>query len=447
MVWEQGKRLQGGQYVIERVLGIGGFGITYLATDTKGQQFAIKTVNQRVQSSRDFEKSQREFFQEVQHLQKCRHRHIVGLGDVIQEGVLFCMVMEYIAGATLADYVTNRGILSEEEALLYIRQICEALIVVHNNGLLHRDINPRNIMLRSNRTEAILIDFGLAREFTPDLTQSHTAMLSDGYAPPEQYFRKRKRGAYTDVYALAATLYFMLTGKAPTPALDRNDGVRLIPAKEINQKISDRLNQAILKGMTLEAKRRPQSIQEWLKLLPVSQPETLQKPKQSNSKQKEIIVPWDMIVRASITEFFLYTLAGLLSAIYSLPNWFLFLVLVSVLLNVIYYVIIEADQMLGDRNITTILMLILYILIFPVSVFHTLNLSGYGVISIFIPLFMFLIADQFREMYLLEIEVKIRRSQAEFSNFHVSIIVILSSLCGLFLGYSSHKFITSLFVR
>jgi len=446
MVWEKGKRLQGGQYVIERVLGIGGFGITYLATDTKGQQFAIKTVNQRVQSSRDFEKSQREFFQEVQHLQKCRHRHIVGLGDVIQEGVLFCMVMEYIAGATLADYVTNKGTLSEEKALLYIRQICEALIVVHNNGLLHRDINPRNIMLRSNRTEAILIDFGLAREFTPDLTQSHTAMLSDGYAPQEQYFRKRKRGVYTDVYALAATLYFMLTGKAPTPALDRNDGVRLIPAKEINQKISDRLNQAINKGMILEAKRRPQSIQEWLKLLPVSQPETPQKPKQSNSKQKEIIVPWDMIVRASITEFFLYTLAGLLSAIYSPPNWFL-LVSVSILLNVFYYIMSRPDGML--ENIAFGLMFILYILIFPVSVFHIVNLSGYGVISIFIPLFMVLIADQFRGMHLLKIEVKIRSSQAEFSNFHISIIliVILSSLCGLFLGYSSHKFITSLFFR
>lgn len=114
---------------------------------------------------------------------------------------------------------------------------------------------------------AVLIDFGIAREFTPNLTQTHTQALSDGFAPIEQYDWRAKRGAYTDVYALAATLYSMLTGEIPAPSPVRAFGTPLQPPQQLNPQISDRVNQAILKGMEMKPEERPQSVAEWLTIL------------------------------------------------------------------------------------------------------------------------------------------------------------------------------------
>jgi serine/threonine protein kinase len=175
--------------------------------------------------------------------------------------------MEYIDGEDLASRIENKGALQEAEALRYIQQIGEALAVVHNNGLLHRDVKPQNIMLRSVKSEAVLIDFGIAREFTPNLTQTHTQMFADGFAPIEQYDKRAKRGAFTDVYALAATLYSLLTAEVPTLAPLRAIGTLLEPPQQINSSISDRVNQAILKAMEVKPEDRPQSIQDWLALL------------------------------------------------------------------------------------------------------------------------------------------------------------------------------------
>ncbi|MEH2143224.1 hypothetical protein [Nostoc sp.] len=121
--------------------------------------------------------------------------------------------------------------------------------------------------MRSNQREAVLIDFGIAREFTPNVTKLHTANLSHCFAPIEQYQSVAKRGAYTDVYALAATLYFLLTNKLPYPAPNRVSGMLLEEPQIINSSISEHINQAILKGMELEPENRPQTIQTWLDLL------------------------------------------------------------------------------------------------------------------------------------------------------------------------------------
>lgn len=289
MEWAKGKQLQGDQYIIEKVLGRGGFGITYLATTSTGQLVAIKTVNKMKQHSHDFDRCQEKFENEARRLQQCRHPHIVSVHDLFLEGLLWCMVMEYIPGETLASYVDKQGILSETEALHYIRQIGEALIEVHKNGLLHRDVKPDNIMLRSDSSEAVLIDFGAAREFTYNHTQTHTDVLSRGFAPYEQHLKRHKRGEYTDVYATAATLYFMVTKKVPPNALDRKEGERLVPPKQLNRQISDRVNEAILQGMALEVSYRPQSMQEWLKLLEA--PEVITPPTVEPDHKVEVIRP------------------------------------------------------------------------------------------------------------------------------------------------------------
>jgi len=267
MAWKPGQKLQRGKYIVEKVLGQGGFGITYLVQDNQGNPFVIKTLNSYLQRQYDFAKFEQDFLNEALRLAKFRHPHIVRVDEVIQEGDRWCMVMEYIDGENLAHRIWNQGVFPESEALLYIQQIGEALTLIHNNGLLHRDIKPLNIMLRKNRPEAVLIDFGIAREFSPNLTQTHTQSLSEGFAPIEQYDWRAKRGAYTDVYAIAATLYSLLTGEIPTPSPVRAFGTLLELPQKLNPKISDRINQAILKGMAMKPEERPQSVAEWLVML------------------------------------------------------------------------------------------------------------------------------------------------------------------------------------
>lgn len=267
MAWISGQQLQDSKYTIEKELGEGGFGITYRARDNQGNYVVIKTLNDAIQKRADFAKFQQDFLNEAIKLAKCSHPHIVQIYEVIHENDLWCMVMEYIDGEDLGSFVENQGVLSETEALRYIQQIGSALTVVHDNGLLHRDIKPQNIMLRSGKSEAVLIDFGIAREFSQNLTQTHTQMLADGFAPIEQYDKRAKRGAFTDVYALAATLYSVLTGELPTISPMRAIGTELAEAKKINSSISDKVNQAIIKGMELKPENRSQSINEWLSLL------------------------------------------------------------------------------------------------------------------------------------------------------------------------------------
>jgi WD40 repeat protein/tRNA A-37 threonylcarbamoyl transferase component Bud32 len=271
MVWNPGKSLFGGRYIIERKLGEGGIGITYLARNIRYELRVIKTLKEEILNhptwSPHQEKLRQDFRDEAVRLAVCRHPHIVQIEIIFDDENLPCMVMEYIEGEDLGKYLRRMGVLSESEALLYIRQIGEALKVIHAKGLLHRDIKPRNIMIRTGKLEAVLIDFGIAREFIPNVVQRHTVYRTPGFAPPEQYEWEAPRGEYIDVYALAATLYSLLTGVVPTSADDRRRKVPLEPPQYFNPKVSDRINQAIMRGMELQPNYRPQSVQEWLDLL------------------------------------------------------------------------------------------------------------------------------------------------------------------------------------
>jgi serine/threonine protein kinase len=263
-----GETLQNGRYIINNILGAGGFGITYLATETpSNQQIAIKTLNATVQGKDNFLDLQNKFIKEAFLLAKCSHAHIVTVHNVFDEAGLWYMVMEYIKGDDLAVFLQKNGVLPEASALLIIEQIGEALSYIHSQGFLHRDVKPHNILLSGN--VAKLIDFGIAREFTAGETRTHTNYRTDGYAPPEQYEERAKRDVYTDVYSLAATLYNLLTNQVPIPAQFRSYAA-LPPPQQFNNKISDRTNNAILKGMELQPENRPQTIQEFLSLLSLS---------------------------------------------------------------------------------------------------------------------------------------------------------------------------------
>ncbi|WP_138499488.1 serine/threonine-protein kinase [Nostoc sp. PA-18-2419] len=271
MVWNPGKSLFGGRYIIESQLGEGGIGITYLARNQRNQLRVVKTLKEEILNHPAWilhrNKLRQDFRDEAVRLAVCHHPHIVQVENVFDEGNLPCMVMEYIQGEDLGQRLKRTGLLSETEALLYIRQIGDALTLIHSKGLLHRDLKPRNIMIRIEKSEAVLIDFGISREFIPNAVQRHTVYRTPGFAPPEQYELEAPRGEYIDIYALAATLYNLLTGVIPTSADDRRHNVNLEPPQYFNPNISKRVNQAIICGMDLESTYRPQSVQEWLNLL------------------------------------------------------------------------------------------------------------------------------------------------------------------------------------
>ncbi len=270
VIWQPGTSINNSRFTIEKVLGTGGFGVTYKAIDTKSSKvYAIKTLNPTMQLRADFKEQQVKFINEAITIKGFRHPHILRVYEVIQENELFAVVMEYVDGMSLAQYIAQKGQLTEQLALKYINQIGQALEQVHNENYLHRDIKPDNILLRNNNQEAVLIDFGLARNVA---TQSMSNSLTHGYAPIEQYSRRGNFGPHTDVYALAATLYYALTANAmkiegelsPVPALNRKYENEILPEpRTYNRNISQKVNDAILAAMKIEPEARTREITEF----------------------------------------------------------------------------------------------------------------------------------------------------------------------------------------
>ena len=273
-----GKTLQGGKYTLNAELGRGGFGITYKATHHYlNQVVVIKTLNEALRNDPNFLEFQRKFQDEARRLAICVHPNIVRVSDFFLEAGLSFMVMDYIPGPTLEECVFPDRPLPEATAIHYIRQVGSALQVVHQNGLLHRDIKPQNIILRAGTQQVVLIDFGISREFTPGSTQTHTNMISSGYAPIEQYFVQEKRSPATDVYGLAATLYALLTAQIPTASILR-DRQPMTDPRSLQPHLSAAVNQAIMQGMALNLQYRPATVEAWLKLLPTSESQRLDIP-------------------------------------------------------------------------------------------------------------------------------------------------------------------------
>jgi serine/threonine protein kinase len=264
-----GTILQDGKYTLIQEIGRGGFGITFKATHHYlDQEVVMKTINERLRQHPDFVKFERQFQDEARRLATCIHPNIVRVSDFFVEAGLPYMVMEYIAGETLGDAFVLPGMpMSEATAIHYIRQIGAALQVVHNNGLLHRDVKPDNIILRLGTQEVVLIDFGIAREFNGGVRQTHTGLVSEGYSPIEQYLTQAPRTPATDVYGLAATLYALLTAQVPMPALLR-DREQMPSPRELQPHLSAAVNQAVMRGMAVESRFRPATVADWLQLLP-----------------------------------------------------------------------------------------------------------------------------------------------------------------------------------
>lgn len=236
-----GETLQHGIYRIEKVLGQGGFGITYLAADLNLQRkVAIKeffpkdycdrsadtsNVTLGTQSTAEFvQRLKMKFLKEARNIAKFNHPGIIKIYSAFEENNTAYYVMEYIEGEALSTLVERDGPLDARRALNYIRSVGNALAYVHDRKINHLDVKPANIMLRRSDDTPILIDFGLSKQYDAEGKQTSTTPtgLSYGYAPLEQYNRGgvKEFSPQTDLYSLAATLYFILSGIVPPQALD-----------------------------------------------------------------------------------------------------------------------------------------------------------------------------------------------------------------------------------
>jgi serine/threonine protein kinase len=276
-----GACLASGEYRIEQPLGQGGFGITYQGIDTRlNRAVAVKeffpegcwregstVVSAGRWNSDTYSSAKQKFLLEGQTLGQFNHPGIVQVFYYFEENNTAYMVMEYLKGQTLAELLKKKqGKLSEAKALEHITKVGEALEILHQAQFLHRDIKPDNIMLVDDG-RVVLIDFGAARDFATTSTARHTTMLTPGYAPLEQYGRALKYGAFTDIYALASTLYHLLTGQAPVSAIERAAGVELKSVKELAPHVSLQVSEAIAKAMVMDVTARIQSVREFFDFL------------------------------------------------------------------------------------------------------------------------------------------------------------------------------------
>jgi serine/threonine protein kinase len=269
--------LRSGQYVLERVLGQGGFGITYFGHDTVLQRaVAIKELfpdgstrhgKQLVPAASlgayGFHELKTRFLEEAQTLARFNHPGVVRVFDTFEERGTAFLVMEALEGHTLGQAIDRLGKLKADAVHKLGLQLGAALEVVHAAGLLHRDIKPDNVFLTHDH-RTVLIDFGSARAYRSDRTVRHTQLVTPGYAAPEQYASSAKFAPYTDVYGLAATLYHALVGHAPPAATDRF--VATSPF-DWPQDISQTLQTALEAGLALNVSHRPQSVNQFLGLL------------------------------------------------------------------------------------------------------------------------------------------------------------------------------------
>ena len=291
-----GTLLQGGKYKIEKVLGQGGFGITYLASQKMSiegpigqieteiklaiKEFFMKDICNRnenstivsvpsVGSKQLAERFKQKFIKEAWNISKLKHPHIIKVVDVFEENDTAYYVMEFHNGGSLNSHIKKNGLFSEAEATQYILQIASALDYIHKQNMNHLDVKPDNVLLNS-KGETVLIDFGLSKCYDAEGEQTSSTPIgvSVGYAPLEQS-RTGGVGTFspaTDIYSLGATYYKMVTGDTPPEASEvLDDGL-----PDMSDSLSLKVRNAITRAMEPRRKKRPQSIEEFLKLLDIS---------------------------------------------------------------------------------------------------------------------------------------------------------------------------------
>lgn len=270
-----------GRYVIQKVLGQGGFGITYLGIDKLyGNKVAIKeyypqkiamrkaqyedvvTVTS-IEEKNNYDKGKKRFLDEAQVMARFnKNEGIVKILDFFEANNTAYIVMKYLEGITLKQYLGKYGVIQFRNLIEMMLPLLEALIEIHSQGLIHRDISPDNIMVQHN-SKLKLMDFGAARDYTESGNKSLTVILKPGYAPPEQYQTHGVQGPWTDIYALCATIYKCLTGITPPDAIARVMDDKFKEPDQLDGKLSPDIKKILWKGMNIFPEERYQDIVEF----------------------------------------------------------------------------------------------------------------------------------------------------------------------------------------
>jgi serine/threonine protein kinase len=255
------------RYRIVSPLGQGGMGAVYRAWDTRlNVPVALKEmVPQPGLDHATLVQLRQQFQQEAKVLARLKHPNLVRVIDHFEEGGNAYLAMDFVKGESLADRIAREGALPEAQVLEWADQLLEALAYCHDEGVIHRDIKPQNIVICPDG-QAVLVDFGLVKLWDPGDPRTKTAMRGMGtpeYAPPEQYDTNAGHtDPRSDVYSLGATLYHALTGQAPSPATIRSaDGSALQPPRVLNRRIPSKTARVVLQAMELEKKNRFQNAQ------------------------------------------------------------------------------------------------------------------------------------------------------------------------------------------
>ena len=286
---QPGTSLQGGRYRIIDVLGQGGFGITYLAEQVMAERKVcikeffpkeyynrdanLRSISLGTQGSAEImERYKAKFVKEAQTIAHLDHPNIIHILDVFEENNTCYYAMDYIEGESLSERVKRGGAMSERDAVAYIKQVASALEHIHEQQIMHLDVKPGNIMVRTKDDHAILIDFGLSKHYdatSGEATSTTPVGVSHGYAPMEQY----KQGGVnrfspeTDIYSLGATLYYLVTGNVPPQAADIPEEGIVFPTD-----MSSNVRETIARSMSYLRKDRPHTIKDFLALLDNEEP-------------------------------------------------------------------------------------------------------------------------------------------------------------------------------
>lgn len=270
-----------GKYIVGRTLGIGGFGITYLAYNLSvGQKVAIKeympsdlaitdecgnVMANGEENEHVFIHCKEGFINEARILYQLRNdKTIVRVLDYFEEKQTAFLVMEYLDGCTMKEKMRrDNGRISVAEATVMLLSVGSALMSVHEKGVLHRDVSPENIFWTKSG-EYKLIDFGASRYYVSRQNKSLSVLLKPGFAPPEQYSSRGNQGPWTDVYSLAATYYFLVSGIKLVDTMDRLAGVEMQPLCAVCPEVSEKTSKAVEKAMALNYKNRYQTVLEFL---------------------------------------------------------------------------------------------------------------------------------------------------------------------------------------